>query len=249
MTRLPSLLLSFFAASLALLAPCARAGILEDRAIERAIHQSYVFRELLTDRSMVQVYVRYGIVELRGQVADEAERALLGHTVTAIPLVKSVDNNLFVDSPQKRDSHRWRAHRLRSSLLTQRAFDASDVRIAYGADTWLVTGTVADERHRALILEQVKIVSASDPLRVDLQLAPAPAPASPLDDPSIAAMVQGALEALPGIEFPPRGVTSSQGEIVLTGTTASLQDVASATRVAAGVRGVRMVSNRLQPRD
>ena len=244
-----SLFLSLVAAFLALFAPLARAGILEDRAIERSIHQSYVFRELLTDRSMVQIYVRYGIVELRGQVADEAERSLLGHTVAAIPLVKSVDNNLFVDSPQKRDSHRWRAHRLRSSLLTQRAFDASDVQISYGADTWLVTGTVTDERHRALILEQVKIVSASEPLRVELRLADAPAPGSAPDDPSIAAMVQCALETLPGIEFLPRGVTSSQGEIVLNGTTPTLQEVASATRVAAGVRGVRTVSNRLLPRD
>jgi len=248
MPPIKSLSLSLVAASLALLAPLARAGILEDRAIESAIHNSYVFRQLLTDRSMVQVYVRYGSVELRGQVADETERALLGHTVTAIPLVKSLDNHLFVDSPQKRDSNRWRAHRLRAFLLTHGEFDASETQIAYTSGTWQITGTVADQRQRDLILERVKTVSAADPLRIDLQLAPAPRSGPALDDPSIAAMVQSALESLPGIEFLPRGVTSAQGEVVLLGTAPTPEQIIAATRAAAGIRGVRTVSNRMTPR-
>lgn len=246
--HLKSLFLSLLATSVALVAPAARAGILEDRAIESAIHNSYVFRQLLTDRSMVQVYVRYGGVELRGQVADEAERALLGHTVKAIPLVKSIDNNLFVDSPQKRDSNRWRAHRLRAFLLTHGEFDAGDTQIAYASGTWQVTGTVADSRQRELILEQIKVISGSEPLHTDLQIAAPAASAGVLDDPSVAAMVHCALAALPGIELPAHGVTSVQGNIVLSGTTPTLTEIAAATRLAAGVRGVRTVSNRMTPR-
>lgn len=233
------------AISTLLLSAATHAGILEDRAIEDAMESSYVFQHVLTDRSMVQVYVRSGMVELRGQVADDRERLLVADLIAALPDVQGVDNQLFIDSANKRTDSRWRAQRIRAHLVTRATFDATRTRIAFADGAWEITGEVTDEAQRDELTRTVRTLIGGENFRMNLRLSPPPAKTRAMDDASIVAIVRGVLQ-----EFLPAGndrpvVESRDGTVVLRGTCRSDVIRAEFGRLAAQVRGVRSVDNQL----
>ncbi|MBI2511425.1 MAG: BON domain-containing protein [Opitutae bacterium] len=226
-----------------------RAGILEDRDIEDAIERSYVFREVLIDRSMVQLYIRHGAVELRGQVADERERDLLVYMIANLRYVEHVDNRLFVDSAGRRAWPNWRAARIRSHIQTERDFDATNVQIASRDGALELTGTVRTDTQRLAVAERVRLLDAERIPLNRLQIDPTRVSGPELDDASVAAMVRCALEALPVSPDPTRKISSRRGEITITGAPVSSADAAELTRHATAVRGVTRVVNRLATRE
>jgi len=241
-----------FASLLALAATLSpvRAGILEDRGIEDAINRSVVFREVLIDRSMVQLYIRYGLVEMRGQVADERERDLLTYFVSALPEVKQVDNRLFVDSEGRRDNERWRAIRVRSQLAMQAGVDISRTEIAFVGDRWQLVGEVTDNTARALISERLRQLTPNAPLGSVLTLvAGKTTKQHPIDDASVAAIARSAVEAAPGLVIADFQVTAQQGTVVLRGIVPTAADKIRATQLASASRGVAGVSNELSVRS
>lgn len=235
----------FLVALAATLSPL-RAGILEDRGIEDAINRSLVFREVLIDRSMVQLYVRYGLVEMRGQVADERERDLLTYFVTALPDVKQVDNRLFVDSPDRRTTDRWRAIRLRSLLTMQAGIDVTRTEIAYAGDRWQLVGEVTDDAARALIAQRLHDLAPAQPLPTALILSTAaPTRKTSVDDASVGAIVRSTLESMPDLAISDPRVTCRTGAVVLRGVVRTETDKDRAAKLAAGARGVASVVNEL----
>jgi osmotically-inducible protein OsmY len=236
------------AVAAAAIAPFAQAGILEDRAIEDAIESSYVFRSVLTDRSMVQLYVRQGAIEVRGQAADERERTLLERTLVNIPNVVRVDNQLFVDSAGRRDHFRWRAARLLAALRIQKDLDVSRVELESHDGTLDLIGSTADAGQSARIEARVRALAPTDRLTNRLRIDPVPTPATLIDDASIIAMVHGAIDALPGEKDAMIRVTSRAGEVVIDGASAPAGAVNTITQCAESIRGVRIVHNRLAPR-
>ncbi|MBI5423578.1 MAG: BON domain-containing protein [Opitutae bacterium] len=225
------------------------AGILEDRGIEDAINRSIVFREVLIDRSMVQLYVRYGLVEMRGQVADERERDLLTYFVTALPDVKQVDNRLFVDSPDRRATERWRAIRLRSLLTMQAGIDVSRTEIAFAGGRWQLVGEVHDDAARALIAQRLHEIAPQETLATALILSTAaPTKSVRVDDASIGAIVRSTLESASGLVISDPQVRSQNGMVLILGTVPTAADKARASQLAAAARGVVSVENRLELR-
>jgi len=227
-----------------------RAGILEDRGIEDAINGSVVFRDVLIDRSMVQLYVRYGIVEMRGQVADERERDLLTYFVSALPDVKQVDNRLFVDSAERRGSERWRAVRLRSLLAMQGGIDISRTQIAFANGQWQLAGEVADDAARLDITQRLNALAPSAPLAVVLTVSRSQAaPGRPIDDASVAAMVRSTLDCTPALAIADAHVSCRLGRVVLRGSVRSEADRTRAIQLATASRGVVAIVNELSVRS
>lgn len=237
-----------FAALVAIAAPLTRGGILEDRAIEDAIESSYVFRNVLTDRSMVQLYVRQGAIEVRGQAADERERFLLERTLVNIPNVVRVDNQLFVDSSGRRDHFRWRAARLLAALRVQKDLDVARVQLEAHDGTLDLIGTTSDAAQSQRIEARVRALAPTERLTNRLQIDPSSKKPLLVDDASIIAMVHGAIDSLPGEKDHTLRVTSRAGEIVIDGSPASADTVNAITQCAESIRGVRVVHNRLTPR-
>ena len=242
--------LALFTALLAL--PATRAGILEDRAIEDAVNNSYIVQHVLTDRSMLQLYVRNGAVELRGQMADENERALVGYLLDAIPHVVSVKNNVFVDSATRRSTERWRALRARSHALTQQAFDGADTKVSFTNGRWEIVGTVADEAERARLEASMQAFSPDAPVPTELRLGETPAAAPRrvrrIDDPSVVALLRSALGNLPSAQFTTGQLRSLSGAVELHGTVAHPAELAEVTQRASRVPGVTAVVNRMTVR-
>jgi osmotically-inducible protein OsmY len=225
------------------------AGILEDRAIEDAIESSYVFRSVLTDRTMVQLYVRQGAIEMRGQAADERERALIERTLINIPNVVRVDNQLFVDSAGRRDHFRWRAARLLAVLRVQKDLDVALVELEAHDGTLDLIGTTTNTAQRERIEARVRALAPSERVTNRLRIDPALTKPVLVDDASIIAMVHSAIEGLPGDKDATLRVASRAGEVVIDGAAASAHAMAVITQCAESVRGVRVVHNRLPPRS
>lgn len=229
--------------------PPARAGILEDRGIEEAIKRSVIFREVLIDRSMVQLYVRYGLVEMRGQVADERERDLLTYFVRALPEVKQVDNRLFVDSAGRRNTDRWRAIRQRSLLTMQAGIDVSRTEITFASGRWRLVGEIADNATLVVLTQRLHELTPTDPLAVAVTVSSAPAAKkSPVDDASIAALVRSALESSPDLVISDPQVSCRHGTVVLHGSVRSAAEKERAAKLASLSRGVVAVVSELTAR-
>lgn len=245
----PDSLFLAVAFAVALIAPqLTRAGILEDRAIEDAIEASYVFRSVLTDRSMVQLYVRQGAIEVRGQAADERERALLERTLVNIPQVVRVDNQLFVDSAGRRDHFRWRAARILAALRIQKDLNVSHVELEAHDGTLDVIGVTTDAAQSERIEARVRALAPGERITNRLRIDAAPVHSALVDDASIVAMIHSAIEALPMEKDPTLRVTSRAGQVVIVGAPATASTVLEMTQCAESIRGVRGVQNQLVAR-
>jgi osmotically-inducible protein OsmY len=82
------------ASALLLVGAPLRASQTDDR-IESSAKKSYVFKHYLTGDS-IKTESKNGIVTLTGTVAEESHIALASDTVSGLPGVKSVDNQLTV---------------------------------------------------------------------------------------------------------------------------------------------------------
>lgn len=238
-SRLPALL----SALLAFTSLNAPAGILEDRAIEDAIQSSFVFRELLADATMVQIYVRYGAVEIRGQVADEHEHLLVGDLIAALPHVRTVDNRLFVDSADRRTTYFWLSGRVRDHLLRQAAIEVEDLTIRVSTETIQVGGRVRDAAQSDLIAAEIGRFATGRTLRNQLELASGLRPRRVIDDASVVALSWGALRGVPTLQLSPRAITSEGGHVRVVGIATAPGDLVEVARRLGALRGVQRITN------
>jgi osmotically-inducible protein OsmY len=235
--------------TLLLAGPGLRAGVLEDRAIEDLVRQSFVLRRVVSDPAMVQVFVSRGVIELRGQVAHEEERQLVGDALSRIAGVVRVDNRLFVDSAGRRTTVGWKADRLRSHLMARGDIALTPLAVRTREDAIELSGPVRTAAEReaigAIATAFAAPFAARNLLAVDPEAVDTPAT---VDDASIGALVHEAVSGLAAAQIRARDITSVAGKVTLEGTVGRAADVASAERLAAGVRGVRTVENRLTVR-
>ncbi len=235
--------------ALLLAVPGVRAGVLEDRAIEDLVRQSFVLRRVVSDPAMVQVFVSRGVIELRGQVAHEEERQLVGEALSRIAGVARVDNRLFVDSAGRRTTVSWKADRLRSHFMARGDIALTPLVVRTREDTIELSGPVRTAAEREAI--GAIATAFAEPFAVrNLLVVEAGAVDTPaaVDDASVAALVHEAVTGLATAQVRARDVASIAGRITLDGTVGRTEDLALAERRAAGVRGVRSVENRLTVR-
>lgn len=245
----PSKLLPLLCGFLFLFTP-ARSGILEDRAIEDAIQASFVFRELLSDPVMVQVYVRYGAVELRGQVADEREHLLVGDLIAALPDVRTVDNRLFVDSAHRRTSDRWIAARLRALLLVQNELELGELAVQVRSGEVALTGRIRNEAQSALAEAQVRHFAPDRTVRNGLVVAAdLPQRNRSLDDASIVALAWDSLRGIPTLQLSAKAIKSESGHVTVDGIAGTPGALAEIDRRLSTLRGVRSSANRVLVRN
>jgi len=106
-----------------------RASDLDSR-IESAANNSYVFKTYLHDDS-VKTTSKDGVVTLTGTVADESRKTLAENTVSELPGVKSVDNELEVKAPYTAMySDAWVETKVKTALLFHRHVSATGTTVA-----------------------------------------------------------------------------------------------------------------------
>jgi len=215
--------------------------------MEDAILGSYVFRHVIVDRAMVQLYIRGTLVELRGQAADERERDLIVNTVAKLVAPLKVDNRLFVDSAHRRGSDRWLAARIRSHLGMFAGLEPATLQVAVSSTGIRLTGTARSAEQRELTERYVAALRAQREVRNELTIAPdLPATSVKVDDASILAMLHQVLQMMPATQGEPHELACRDGEVTINGAVATAAEAELVSRLAGTVRGVKGVVNRLR---
>ena len=132
-----------------------RAADTDDR-IESAATKSYVFKTYLKDDA-IKVESKDGVVTLTGSVADNAHKTLAENTVSSLPGVTSVNDQLAVVGAQPPEhSDAWITTKVKTALLFHRNVSASGTTVTTVGGIVTLTGVADSAAQRELTTEYAK---------------------------------------------------------------------------------------------
>ena len=230
-----------------------------DDGIESAAKKSHVFTSYLKVDD-IKVQVRDGEATLTGSVASEAHKSMAAETVSNLPEVKSVDNQLEVKGEQpSKMSDAWLLTKVKTTLLFHRSVSAStevDVK-----DSIVTLGGTADNQAQkeltteyATDIEGVKSVKNEMTVststkekqtigeKVDGKIETI---GNKIDDASITTMVKMTLLGHRSTSALETSVTTKDGVVTLSGKAANTAEVALAGKLTNDVNGVQSVQNNM----
>jgi osmotically-inducible protein OsmY len=218
-----------------------------DRKIEDAAKASYNYRTVLENH--VNVQASDGVVTLTGTVGDTDLRTLAGDTVSNLPGVTRVDNQIALDTAVVEHSDAWISIELRTQLLVRCLVNASTTTVRVKDGVVTLTGGADNLTQKELTGEYAKEIDGVKLLKNDLVVNAAPAPAPTDDELSDDASISSEVKYLlfthrETSAFKPK-VTTTDGCVLITGEAASEAGKSLASKLAGSVRRVMAVTNNM----
>lgn len=218
----------------------------DDRKIEDAAKASYNYRTVLADN--VKVKVKEGVVTLTGTVQDKDDKALAVDTVTYLPGVVSVSDEILVQPTYPTHSDGWMALKIRSRLLMKGNVSATSTDVAVKDAVVTLTGTADDLAQKELTAAYAQDIEGVKSVKNDLVVkTKAPAPTTTvgekIDDASITSQVKYALLSHKSTSALKTKVTTVNGVVRVTGDANSDAERSLVTKLAGDVRGAKSVTN------
>jgi hyperosmotically inducible protein len=257
-----SLTLGTAAVAMVAAAPLAHANRTDER-IETAAKNTYVFKTYLRDDT-IHVNSKDGVVTLTGTVADGSQKTMAADTVSGLPGVVSVDNELQVTGTEPGDhTDKWIEFKVKSALLFHRNVSASTKVVARDGVVTL-EGVAANPEQRDLTTEYAKDVEGVRDVHNEMTIggaAPAQVGAPPttgdytssdrtvgdkIDDASITAEVKMALLSHRSTSAMDTKVKTHNGNVYLTGVVQSQAQKDLTSKIVSDVNGVNHVINHLR---
>ena len=225
-----------------------RADAPTDRKIEAAAKDSYNYRTVLEDH--VKVKAEEGVVTLTGTVPDADHRTLAEDTVSDLPGVVSVVNQIKVEPPAPEHSDGWISTKIRTKLLLKGNVSIIDTKVVVQDGVVTLTGTAGTTAQKELTGAYVKEIAGVKTVNNLLTVTPPPVePARSLgdriDDASITAQVKYALLTHKSTSALKTSVKTKNGAVAIEGEAGSAAEKDLVTLLANGVRGVKLVSNQM----
>ena len=227
-----------------------RASETDDR-IQSSAKDSYVFRtELKNDN--ININSNQGLVTLTGTVSEDSHKSLAEDTVSNMPGVKSVDNQLTVQGDQPpQNSDGWIGMRVKTALFFNRNVSAVNTEVDVSNGVVTLKGQADSQAQKDLTGEYAKDIDGVKGVDNQMTIAQAgdnanqPSKDSKIDDASITAQVKMAFLTHHSTSAFKTGVSTTEGVVTLSGnaTTAAAKDMAS--KVAGDINGVTNVVNNM----
>jgi osmotically-inducible protein OsmY len=218
-----------------------------DRKIEGAAKASYNYRTVLENH--VNVQASDGVVTLTGTVGDTDLKALAEDTVSNLPGVTRVDNQIVLDPAVAEHSDAWIAIELRTQLLVRCLVNAANTTVRVKDGVVTLTGTADNLTQKELTGEYAKEIDGVKLVKNDLVVnaAPAPAPTDDelSDDASITSQVKYLLFTHRETSALKTKVTTTDGCVLITGEAASEAERSLASKLAGSVHRVMAVTNNM----
>ncbi len=241
----------FFAVTAVLLLTNVSAHASEtDERIESSAKESYVFKTYLKDDA-VKVYSKDGVVTLKGTVNEENHKSLAKETVSSLPGVKSVDNQLELkgEAPAE-SSDGWISMQVKYSLLYNRNVSAINTQVFVADGIVTLRGEAENQAQKDLAGEYAKDIKGVKNVINEMTIAKVPSEPKPtmgdkIDDASITAQVKMAFLSHHSTSAFKTGVTTTDGVVTLTGEVPNAAGKDMATKVANDVNGVTNVVNNM----
>ena len=221
-----------------------------DARIESSAKKSYVFKHYLTDDA-IKTESKNGVVTLTGTVAEESHIGLARDTVSGLPGVKSVDNQLTVkgEAPAEH-SDTWIGLKVKTALLFHRNVRATktDVNVRDGIVS--LSGEATSIAQKELTTEYAKDVEGVKEVKNQMTVAKNPAKpdetvGEKIDDASITAQVKMSLLSHRSTSALKTKVETTDGVVTLTGIAKNAAEKSLVTKLATDVRGVGSVVNNM----
>jgi osmotically-inducible protein OsmY len=221
-----------------------------DAAIVTSAKESYVFKTFLKD-DQITTGSKDGVVTLTGSVTDARRSALAEDTVSNLPGVRSVDNQLTIKSPPSNaNADWWTSFNVKSLLMFHRDVSgtATEVNTLNGVVT--LTGEASSLAQKELTTEYAMDVDGVTSVDNKLTIA-APQPvreqtaAEKLDDASITAQVKGALMSHRSTSALSTSVATKNGVVTLGGIAKNNAEKSLVTKLVQDVHGVSQVVNEM----
>jgi len=219
-----------------------------DNRIESSAKKSYVFKHYLTDDA-ITTESKNGAVTLTGTVAEASHIGLAGDTVSGLPGVKSVDNQLTVkgEAPAEH-SDTWIGLKVKTALLFHRNVRATktDVNVKDGIVT--LSGEASSLAQKELTTEYAQDIDNVKGVKNEMTVANTPAKpdqtvGEKIDDASITAQVKASLRSHRSTSALKTKVETTDGVVTLTGIAKNAAEKSLVTKLANDVSGVNSVVN------
>jgi hyperosmotically inducible periplasmic protein len=226
-----------------------RASQTDDR-IESSAKKSYVFKHYLTDDS-IKIDSKNGAVTLTGTVSEDSHIGLARDTVSGLPDVKSVDNQLTVkgEAPAEH-SDTWIGLKVKTALLFHRNVRATktDVNVKDGVVT--LSGEASSLAQKELTTEYAKDVDNVKEVNNEMTIAKTPAKpgettSEKIDDASVTAQVKASLLSHRSTSALKTKVETTDGVVTLSGIAKNAAEKSLVTKLATDVNGVNSVVNNM----
>src|ERR1700722_19055748 len=161
--------------TLLITSPPARAANTDSR-IESSASKSYVFKTYLKDDS-IKTESKNGVVTLTGTVADSSHKSMAEDTVSGLPGVRSVDNQLVVTGEVPAEhSDSWIGWKVKTALLFHRNVSASGTTVYVKDGIVTLQGEASSIAERELTTEYAKDVDNVKEVKNEMTIAKIPAP-------------------------------------------------------------------------
>jgi hyperosmotically inducible periplasmic protein len=242
--------LILIAASTLLLASVPLGASQTDDRIESSAEKSYVFKHYLTNDA-IKIESKNGAVTLTGTVAEDSHIGLARDTVSGLPGVKTVDNQLTVkgEAPAKH-SDGWIGLKVKTALLFHRNVSASktDVNVKDGIVT--LRGEASSLAQKELTTEYAQDVDNVKEVKNEMTVAQNPAKpdetiGEKIDDASITAQVKMSLLSHRSTSALKTKVETTDGVVTVSGIAKNDAEKSLVTKLATDVHGVSSVVNNM----
>src|SRR5580692_2554735 len=142
-----------------------------DSRIESSAANSYVFKTYLKDDS-IKTVSKDGAVTLTGAVADESQKTMAENTVASLPGVKSVDNELQINSGQPAEhSDAWITMKVKTALLFHRNVSATGTTVYTKDGIVSLQGVASSMAQKELTTEYARDVDNVKEVKNDMTIA------------------------------------------------------------------------------
>ena len=237
------------ASALLLTAAPLRASQTDDR-IESSAKKSYVFKHYLSDDS-IKTESKNGAVTLTGTVALESHIGLASDTVSGLPGVKNVDNQLTLkgEAPAEH-SDTWVGLKVKTALLFHRNVSGTktDVNVTDGIVS--LGGKASSLAQKELTTEYARDVEGVKGVKNEMTVIKTPAKpgettGEKIDDASITAQVKASLLWHRSTSALKTKVETTDGVVTLSGTAKNAAEKSRVTKLATDIDGVGSVVNNM----
>lgn len=221
-----------------------------DSRIEASAKSSYNFKTYLKD-DQIKVESSSGVVRLTGTVAEEFHKSLAQETVSGLPGVKSVNNQLAVTGSQPAEhSDGWISMKVKTALTFHRNVSATETGVHTQDGIVTLSGSTSSEAQKQLTSEYAKDVEGVKEVRNDLIVTSPSKPATQtlgekVDDASITAQVKTSLLFHKSTHALATKVLTKDGVVRLRGEAKNAAEKDLVTKLTEDITGVKHVDNQM----
>jgi len=221
-----------------------------DSRIESSAAKSYTFKTTLKDDS-IKTESKDGIVTLTGTVAEASHKSLAEDTVTGLPGVKSVNNQLTISGDQPAEhSDTWISMKVKSALLFHRNVSASGTTVYTKDGVVTLEGEASNLAAKELAGEYAKDIDNVKSVHNNMTIAAVPMKANAtmgdqIDDASITAEVKSTLLSHRATSAVRTTVSTTGGIVTLGGIAKNDAEKSLVTKLTTDIDGVGSVVNNM----